>query len=173
MQCVSSAQIEIVSVIKAIVRGRAQHQGSGDEKETLERLLEKSSGAVLFPLIAVLLIPILIVVFFGMQILIAILIGVILAGLIKTYTMSNSCGILANVQDSVEKSSIKEAFKGATDALQAAMVGGSYGVGLREPYALAFVLFYKVLILITFYSFGLAESTSLLAKALDVELAKK
>eukprot|EP01017_Pseudomicrothorax_dubius_P010591 TRINITY_DN1379_c0_g1_i1.p1 TRINITY_DN1379_c0_g1~~TRINITY_DN1379_c0_g1_i1.p1 ORF type:complete len:596 (+),score=116.42 TRINITY_DN1379_c0_g1_i1:538-2325(+) len=171
LHSVSTAQVDLLSFIKAFIRNHGKEHGYDEEKETLQQMLERSTGVILLPVISVIIIPILIVVFFGMQMLIAVITGAVLGGLFKAYTLSNSCGILTNILDYIQRTSTKDDYQGASQALQAAMVGGSFGVGLREPYALSFVLFFKCLGFIAFYSFGLATSTSLLAKWLGTEMA--
>lgn len=49
-------------------------------------------------------------------------------------------------------------YVGVSNTQIAAVAGGSLGYGLREPYALGFILFYKNLSLLLLFSLGLSQT---------------
>lgn len=148
--------------------------------EDLKTLSRTTTGMILVPVIVLVVVPILVVWLAGAALLLMTLIGYLVAGFIATYSLSNSCGILANVQDFVISTHINpiitdignpfpedddKMYGGMSDPQTAAMAGGYAGYGLREPYALSFTLFFKIMCLFAFVGLPMSTKYGFIGKA--------
>jgi hypothetical protein len=81
------------------------------KEESLKHLIEHSTGISLLPIAFGIILPILIVWICGTTLSLCILFGYLLSGALSTYSLSNSLGILANVQDFVIRKTIDHVFR--------------------------------------------------------------
>eukprot|EP01017_Pseudomicrothorax_dubius_P022574 TRINITY_DN2441_c0_g6_i1.p1 TRINITY_DN2441_c0_g6~~TRINITY_DN2441_c0_g6_i1.p1 ORF type:complete len:213 (-),score=55.47 TRINITY_DN2441_c0_g6_i1:143-781(-) len=155
------------SVQHTLSRGMGSNSIDAIERD-LDALVDSAGSHLpILPLLFVLLLPVLLAVFFGMNILLAVIIGALLSEVPKLFTLSPSCGLLSSVADLLDDYSLKGIYREA-GVVRSSKLSKTIGVGLREPYAAALILFGPTLAIVTLYMAELATKTGLLAKELGL-----